>query len=298
VSEPLPMDPVNGAGPTEADEVTVLESLGYRLDDDGVFRDVEPPLVFAATPARLAANRMLNAARADLGLTGRPNRITRDYASRHGDEFLDAAWCDQSITFWARRSGNEKAVLPHGDRAFTVWHAQDGHDLDLWHSGTAANLRDAAQPGAIVFYDWGLSDDIQAIDHVGVIEHVLTDGRIVAIEGNTANSVKRRVRAPVVVAGFWNPPYSANPIKPKPEPTWTEALVDDLPLLKKGAKGNDVKTLFYLLAARGFGLDPKKIDDTVFGDDLLKQVKAFQSAKKLKADGEVFRQTWTALVRP
>jgi hypothetical protein len=296
VSEPLPMDPVNGAGPTEADEVTVLESLGYRLDDDGVFRDVEPPLVFAATPARLAANRMLNAARADLGLTGRPNRITRAYAKRNGPEFLTAAWCNQAVTEWARASNNAKPVLPNGDRAYTVWSAEDGQHLGLWHAGTVENIRDLALPGSPIYFDWGGSDAIGRIDHIGVIEHVLSDGRVATVEANTSNSVRRRVRAPGVIAGFWNPPY-AN-LKPEPEPTWTEALVDDLPLLKKGAKGNDVKTLFYLLAARGFGLDPKKIDDTVFGDDLLKQVKAFQAAKKLKADGEVFKQTWTALVRP
>ncbi|WP_240506940.1 CHAP domain-containing protein [Thermoactinospora rubra] len=150
---------------------------------------------------------MLAAARADLGMSGRPNPITREYASRHGEEFLDAPWCDMSITHWAHESDNVDAVLPAGDRAYTVWHAQDGQRLGLWHAGTAENIRRYARPGAIVFFDWDGTNTIGAIDHVGLIERNLGDGRVVTIEGNTADTCARRVRGPSVIAGFWNPDY-------------------------------------------------------------------------------------------
>lgn len=150
---------------------------------------------------------MLAAARKSLGLVGRPNYITRDYARRHGSEFLDAPWCDMSITYWARVSGNTKAVLPDGDRAYTVWHAEDGRDLGRWHAGTVDNLRKHAKPGAIIFFDWDGSNTIGRIDHVGIVERNLGDGRVVTIEGNTGDACKRRVRASNVIAGFWNPPY-------------------------------------------------------------------------------------------
>lgn len=150
---------------------------------------------------------MLSAARKDLGLVGRPNHITRDYASRHGAEFLDAAWCDMSVTYWGRHSGSAAAVLPKGDRAYTVAHAQDGKDLGRGYSGTAANIKAHAKPGAIVFFDWNGTDSIAAIDHVGVVERNLGDGRVQTIEGNTGNACKRRVRGPSVVAWFWNPHY-------------------------------------------------------------------------------------------
>lgn len=156
----------------------------------------------------MTAAAMLAAARRDLGLTGRPNRITRAYAARNGGEYLDAAWCDMSITEWGRDSGNTVAVLPRGDRAYTVWHAEDGRGLGRWFAGTAANIRDHARPGAVVFFDWGGMNDIDAIDHVGLVEVVLDDGRVQTIEGNTANSCRRRVRGPDVIAGFWNPAYS------------------------------------------------------------------------------------------
>lgn len=156
----------------------------------------------------MTAAGMLAAARKSLGLSGRPNYVTRDYARRHGADFLDAAWCDMSITYWARVSGNTGAVLPEGDRAYTVWHAEDGKALGRWFPGTAAAIKAHAEPGAIVFFDWAGSDVIGAIDHVGIVEKVLPDGRIQTIEGNTDNACKRRIRSASVIAGFWNPPYT------------------------------------------------------------------------------------------
>jgi len=150
---------------------------------------------------------MLAAARKSLGLKGRPNYITRDYARRHGAEFLDAPWCDMSITYWARVSGNARAVLPDGDRAYTVWHAEDGRDLGRWYPGTSTAIKDHAEPGAIVFFDWDGSNTIGRIDHVGLVERNLGDGRVQTIEGNTEDACKRRVRSESVIAGFWNPPY-------------------------------------------------------------------------------------------
>ncbi|MEU4828425.1 hypothetical protein AB0H37_41780, partial [Actinomadura sp. NPDC023710] len=60
----------------------------------------------------MTAAKMVAEARGSLGMSGRPNTITREYASRHGDEFLRASWCDMAITYWARHSGNAGAVLP------------------------------------------------------------------------------------------------------------------------------------------------------------------------------------------
>lgn len=251
----------------------------------------------------MTAAGMLAEARKDLGLTGRPNKITRAYAERNGSEFLRAAWCDQGVTEWARRSGNGPAVLPDGDRAFTVWHAEDGRDLGRWFPGTVSNIKAHAEPGAIVFFDWDGTDVIGRIDHVGVVETVLPDGRIQTIEANTGDAVKRRVRAASVIAGFWNPPYageSATPARPKPAKTknWTEALVDTLPLLKVGSKGTAVKRAFYLLESHDFGLDPEVYDDMTFTPAMGSKVAAFQQAKKLKVDKQIGPATWTALVKP
>ncbi|MFI6510150.1 CHAP domain-containing protein [Streptosporangium sp. NPDC050855] len=223
-------------------------------------------------------------------MSGRPNAITRAYASRHGVMFLMAPWCNQAITEWANSSGNASAVLPAGDRAYTVWHAEDGKRLGLWYAGTEANIRRYAKPGAIVFFDWAGSDGIPYVDHVGIVEVNLGDGRVQTIEGNTGDTCKRRVRASNVIAGFWNPPYT--------EKRDTEVMVEKLPLLKPGAKGKHAKTAFFLLKARGYAktLDEKTIDPTVYSPKVVAEVKRLQKAEDLKPDGEVGPKTWPALL--
>jgi peptidoglycan hydrolase-like protein with peptidoglycan-binding domain len=247
---------------------------------------------------------MLAEARADLGTTGRPNEITREYASRHGDAFLRAPWCDMSITHWARQSGNGAAVLPGGDRAFTVWHAEDGRELGLWHAGTVANIRKFCVPGAVVFFDWGGTNTLAKVDHVGVVEQVLPDGRVQTIEGNTADACKRRVRAADVIAGFWVPRYQAATPTPAPASTVSEDLVNRLPMLAQNADNFDVKTVRGCLFARG-GLRPESypeglqvwLERTDFDAALTSDVKAFQRSKSLDVDGVVGPLTWAALLR-
>ncbi|TDD95845.1 CHAP domain-containing protein [Actinomadura rubrisoli] len=153
------------------------------------------------------AAAMLAQARKSIGMSGRPNTITREYAGRHGDEFLRASWCDMAVTYWARHSGNAGAVLLAGDRAYTVWHAEDFQKAGRWHSGTTAEVN-RAKPGDIVFFDWGTSDSLGAIDHVGVVEKALGGGRVQTIEGNTSDKCLRRVRGAGTIAGYGRPAYS------------------------------------------------------------------------------------------
>ncbi|MBP2704383.1 CHAP domain-containing protein [Microbispora sp. RL4-1S] len=196
---------------------------------------------------------MLATARKDLGLVGRPNHITREYASRHGREYLDAAWCDMSVTYWARHSGNADAVLPAGDRAYTVAHAQDGKNLGRWYAGTVANVKAHAKPGALILFDWDGTNNIPAIDHIGVIEHVLSDGRVQTIEANTGNACKRRVRAADVIAGFWNPDYEGEDMPSAKE------IADEVYERLTGTVTKDV------WAAREGLLDPgQKLDPRTF----------------------------------
>ncbi|WP_067812336.1 peptidoglycan-binding protein [Actinomadura kijaniata] len=239
------------------------------------------------------AAAMLAEARRSLGLSGRPNRITRDYASRHGDDFLSAAWCDMAVTYWARRSGNAKAVLPSGDRAYTVWHAQDFQRIGRWHTGTAANL-DKARPGDIVFFDWGNSNSVGAIDHVGIIEKVLGGGRVQTIEGNTGDAVRRRVRSASSIAGYGRPAYDSAPGGSTPAPNWTENLVKKLPTLKRGAKGEHVESVQALLLARSH---PEVELDGDFGRTTEDAVKAVQKWGGVTADGVVGPKTWAILLR-
>ncbi|KAB2347364.1 peptidoglycan-binding protein [Actinomadura rudentiformis] len=241
------------------------------------------------------AAAMLAEARRSLGLRGRPNYITRDYASRNGNGFLRAAWCDMAVTYWARRSGNTQAVLPAGDRAYTVWHAQDFRKAGRWYAGTVENV-DKAKPGDIVFFDWGASNSIGAIDHVGIVEKVLGGGRVQTIEGNTGDRCLRRVRSASSIAGYGRPAYdSSKPGTSTPSTSnWTEAMVKRLPTLKRGAKGEDVQSLQGLLRARSH---LEVAIDGEFGPATEKAVKAVQRWGKVDDDGVVGSATWPVLLR-
>lgn len=96
------------------------------------------------------------------------------------------------------------------------------------------------------------------------------------------------------------------PAEPKPEPTWTEDLVKDLPTLKLKADGFDVKTLRAALFARG-GLNENVyggpvglkswLETTVFDGALCEDVKALQRRAKLDDDGVCGPKTWAAALR-
>jgi peptidoglycan hydrolase-like protein with peptidoglycan-binding domain len=71
-------------------------------------------------------------------------------------------------------------------------------------------------------------------------------------------------------------------------------MMQDLPLLKKGASGEHVQTLQGLLVARSH---PEIEIDGKFDDEVEKAVKAVQKWGGVTADGEVGPQTWPVLLR-
>ena len=64
------------------------------------------------------------------------------------------------------------------------------------------------------------------------------------------------------------------------------------PVVKSGSNGHPIKTLQYLLRARGHNVAA----DGVFGPNTEAAVKGFQASKGLAADGIVSPTTWAALV--
>lgn len=67
----------------------------------------------------------------------------------------------------------------------------------------------------------------------------------------------------------------------------------NLPVLKKGSKGDSVKALQILLNGNGHNCGTA---DGSFGPATLAAVKSFQKAKKLEQDGSVGAMTWAALL--
>ena len=70
----------------------------------------------------------------------------------------------------------------------------------------------------------------------------------------------------------------------------------EMTVIKKGSKGNEVKTLQRLLTALGYSCGASGADGD-FGSATDKAVKAYQTAKKLAADGIVGKATWTSVLK-
>lgn len=237
------------------------------------------------------ATAVLNEANKYVGVKGRPNKFTRDYASRHGNGFLRAAWCNMFVTWCARESG-AKAVLPNGDRAYTVWHANDFAGINRWKSGTTENIKKYATRGAVVFFDWDGSNERGRIDHIGFVVKNLGDGRLITIEGNTSDQVAIRVRSASVIAGFGLPAYSV--VESKPKPIGTAWPYKRTTLMKKGWMNSaGVKKVQDRLNALGY--KPALTEDGDFGAKTQTAVRWFQSKNKLAVDGIVGPVTWGRL---
>ena len=104
-------------------------------------------------------------------------------------------------------------------------------------------------PGDIIFYDWndkGTGDCKGSSEHVGIVERVSGD-RIIVIEGNYSQSVKRRSLSVNgrYIRGYGVPKYDKEPIAAVPVGTYTPtvkewqkaAIADGYKFPKYGADG-------------------------------------------------------------
>lgn len=152
-------------------------------------------------------------------------------------------------------------------------------------------------PGDIMFYDWddtGKGDNAGYSDHVGIVEKISGD-TVTVIEGNYSNACKRRT---MKVDGRYIRGYGVPKYTSEPAATTTANVTVTLPILRKGSKGEAVKTLQRLLNALGFTDASKKAlaVDGSFGSATLYALKAYQEAKGLEVDGYCGKQTWTSLL--
>lgn len=145
--------------------------------------------------------KVLNIARSQLGYREGRNNNTK-FGRWYG--MNNVSWCDIFIS-WVGVTANARDIV--GRAAYTPSHAQWFRSQNRW--GTVPRR------GAIVFFDF--PDAVHRIQHVGIVESVRSDGRIVTIEGNTAsglgnqsngNGVYRRVRSQSMVVGYGYPAYA------------------------------------------------------------------------------------------
>lgn len=165
------------------------------------------------------------------------------------------------------------------------------------------------QPGDQIFF---YSKDKSSIAHTGLVYKV-DDKKVYTIEGNTSGASgviangggvckKSYSLTYARLAGYGRPDYGGVAIIPQPDPAPSapapsggdKTVMIELSVLKKGSKGEQVKTLQRLLTALGY---PCGVVDGSFGNNTLAGVMAFQRGNKLAVDGSVGTATWTALLK-
>ncbi len=149
------------------------------------------------------ATKVLNIARSQLGY-----RAPSGYRSKYNRWYgMYGSWCDMFMS-WVGVQANARDVI--GKAAYTPSHAAWFKAQGRWGH--------TPKRGAIVFFNWP-NDGVNRIQHVGIVESVRRDGRIVTIEGNTSNGIYgsqsqgagvwRRVRATNTVVGYGYPNYKS-----------------------------------------------------------------------------------------
>ncbi|MGG5257444.1 CHAP domain-containing protein [Phycicoccus avicenniae] len=153
-----------------------------------------------------AVKAVLDRMRSEIGLGETPpgsnnNRIVQWY-NDEVERIGRGPWCQMTVT-WAFWTGVGRIVR---GRAYTVWAAQD---FLLRNEGTWTYGLAGAQPGDMIFYDWGgRKGDTAFIDHVGLVERVNGDGTVYTLEGNYGDRLVRMHRDSKYVVGLGRADWS------------------------------------------------------------------------------------------
>lgn len=147
--------------------------------------------------------------------------------------------------------------------------------------------------GDPIMYDWdddGKGDCKGWPEHVGIVVEV-TNGWIKVIEGNVVNKVGYRMLAinGKYIRGYCVPDFASLATEE------VDTVTVELPVLKKGAKRDEVKSLQAILIGFGYSCGSSGVDGS-FGAATDKAVRAYQKAHGLTVDGSVGPKTWASLL--
>lgn len=236
---------------------------------------------------------LLRVAGGEVGYTEGRHNHTKYGAEMYNGRYQNQAWCGL-FTDWCL----QKVNLLRGEPS------------SVWTPGGATGYQRARRwvprsgdprPGDIVYFDWGGSQTVNLIDHVGIVESV-AGNTISTIEGNTSSTnagsqsngdgVYRRQRPRSVIVGFGRPQFSDAPTPP-PNIDWValrrlaaaSILADgfgNAGTVREGDRGNSVR-----LWQRALNLvsDAKLSEDGAFGPATKRAVVNFQRAVGIATDG-------------
>lgn len=213
--------------------------------------------------------------------------LARGYAVQYND-----AWCATFVSAVAIKLGYTD-IIPTECSCSKM--------IELLKKINSFDENDARvpNPGDLIFYDWHdtnpAAENMNDPDHVGIVEKV-SGNIITVVEGNYSESVKRRSLEVngKYIRGYGVPKYDAETAveeAPKAESTVTIKLS----VLRKGAKGEQVKALQRMLYAMSYNLGIAGVDGD-FGGKTDSAVRTYQRDKQLEVDGVVGPATWKKLL--
>lgn len=244
-----------------------------------VKKRVEKPALFFAEKeaARMvSADDVLRVAVGEVGYREGPNNKNK-YGETYGTN--NVSWCCQFV-WWVFREAGASELFGRKTASCTNLYQQ--------HTAQEVAKKDLRR-GDVVFFDWSGGSECE---HVGIVDS-WQDGKLITIEGNTGegnqsngDGVYAKLRPLSVVSHNFQPAYSG---------TAKDLITVELPLLKYGSVGYEVKTLQRLLMSYGYSMSPYGVDGE-FGSLTERRVKEFQKKRGLDQDGEVGKDTWTSLL--
>lgn len=235
------------------------------------------------------ASKILEVAAKEIGVKEIPansNRVKYN-TEYYGNDIAspNRAWCC-AFVWWVFKHAGASKLFYNGKKCAGCT------TLMNFYKAEGQLVSGPYKPGDLVFFQF---DKDAAADHIGIVEKDNGD-TISTIEGNTSvNSdsnggcVMRRTRKKSLIMAVARPKYGEVPAAPV-----VKTVQVDLPILKKGSKGGEVKTAQRLLNALGHSCGT---DDGIFGAKTVTAVKAFQKANGLDADGVVGIKSWNALLK-
>lgn len=238
-------------------------------------------------------SNLLRVAVGEIGYREGRNNTTKYGAEMYGGQYQNQPWCGL-FTDWCLQKVNMLR----------------GEPSSVWTPGGAAAYQRAnrwiprngdVRPGDIVYFDFGGSQNVNLIDHVGIVESV-TPGHLMTIEGNTSSSqlgsqsngdgVYRRQRSRAIVVGYGRPQFTDAPTPP-PNIDWAAVrrlvaakIINDgfgnTGTIREGSTGKDV-----VLWQRALNLvaDAKLSEDGSFGPATKRSIMNFQRFMGLGVDG-------------
>lgn len=144
----------------------------------------------------------------------------------------------------------------------------------------------------------GATSEAQAkkgpVTHSFIIEHGFHDNAVECAWLNKSSNLKKMAEAEArVIAEYFGLAESTGPALN--QTVNAETVRVDLPLLKKGARGESVKALQTLLIGYGYPCGASGVDGD-FGSATVKAVEKYQKAKGLSVDGIVGKNSWSKLL--